>query len=128
TSEAGDRQASRSIRNEHWTPIWTPGWADARSLGRQRARNSGPFALSGRLDSNQRPPGPQPEGSSATQLMGPVSIGFLVSEFVPVALNLLPKLFPERVFYRWVGIRAPGGAPDAARILPRGAAACRMPR
>jgi hypothetical protein len=31
-------------------------------------------------------------------LMEPVFIGFLASEFVPVALNLFPKLFRERVF------------------------------
>jgi hypothetical protein len=69
-----------------------------RSLSRQRARNYGPFALSGRLDSNQRPPGPQPERWGAAQLMRPVFAGFLASEVVPVAFNFFPKLFRERVF------------------------------
>ena len=56
------------------------------------------FRGSGRLDSNQRPLGPQPERWGSAQLMGPVFAGLLASEFVPVALNLFPKLFRERVF------------------------------
>jgi len=47
---------------------------------------------------NLRPPGPQPEGWGAAQLLGPVFVGLVALEPLSVALNLFPKLFPEHVF------------------------------
>ena len=59
-------------------------------------------------------------------MMGPVFAWFVVSEDVPVALNLFPKLFPERVFYCWGRHSGATDAPDAARISGGAAAyACR---
>ena len=56
------------------------------------------ITLSGRQDSNLRPPGPQPERWGVAQAMRPEFIGFSASECLPDPLSLIPVLIREHVF------------------------------
>jgi hypothetical protein len=66
-----------------------------------------------------RPPGPQPEGWGVGQVPGPMFAGFSACRCRWVALNLIPKLIPKRLF----GSSAIGGRANLQPLW--GACHCR---